>query len=120
MLGLVHVLHERPVSLLFAIGAIEDSHIYAWGSSGRNNSFDALYTSMDGQNWNQVVECSGFPKLAFNGSLYVTSKNHDNNNLNEVYKLTRNFDQNCSGDINGDNKIGLEEAIHALQVVSGR
>lgn len=106
---------------VFAPGVVEDSRIYAWGSTQRNGNLDALYASEDGENWSQVIECGGGPTLSFDGSLYISATNPENPDLfNEVYRLTRNHpDHYCGGDISGDNKIGLEEAIHALQVVSG-
>jgi len=69
---------------------------------------------------NRVSETNNTPGCFFTcGSLYCDD---DDGNVEDRYILLREFirsDENCWKDINGDNKTGLEEAIHALQVVSG-
>lgn len=51
--------------------------------------------------------------------LGIQLRTNDNNNRAYSTMIEWNTANACGCDINGDNRIGLEEAIHALQVVSG-
>ena len=66
------------------------------------------------QNLLQLIEGQGnILKLG------VQLRTNDNNNRAYSSMIEWNTAKACACDINGDKKIGLEEAIHALQVVSG-
>lgn len=49
----------------------------------------------------------------------VHVRTNDNNNRAYSNMIEWNTAKSCGCDINGDQRIGLEEAIHALQIVSG-
>lgn len=75
----------------------------------------------DGSDWTLVNtpgfgdanNYTAFSMISFFGNLYVGTRNLVTGC--DLWKMSYDL----AGDINGDGRIGLEEAIHALQVVSG-
>ena len=111
---------------LFAPTTVEDNRLYAGGSRARNGDLDTLYYSNDGVHWSPVLidpgadYFNGISLLNYDGSIYAVSPVNDT--MNNVWKLTRMDSSACpspAGDINGDHKVGMAEAINALQVVAG-
>ena len=96
-------------------------------------SYSGFLLSYDGQNWTEITKYStesggGALWVSPNGNIYIASDNgivfSEGNNHNEKLYTQAELDEaiineRTKWDANNDNKIGIEEAIYALQISSG-
>jgi len=85
---------------------------------GGNNTFGA---TRSGSSWVDLIAGNVDSNNILSGGIIINDQYYGPSSGATSLKFSSDpsFGSEVKGDVNGDGKIGLEEAIHALQVVSG-